>query len=251
MLRRTANGRARVAADPDRRVRLLHRRRQHAVSGCVVAGAIALDALARPGALDREQRIVAHRVAALEVGAEGAELALQVAGGDAQDHPSARHHVQARGRFRHQEWIPIGQHHDVGVQALAAAWRQRRPRAPRRVERVDDRPPAARSWRKRVLVHLARARSQRLPARAPARRSRARPAAPRPASPDRSESARRTASGRELTRALSSRLRRSWRSRCRRSQRPTGRNAFLNTASATRRPCAIPSVLSKLQWMPR
>jgi hypothetical protein len=30
-----------------------------------------------------------------------------------------------------------------------------------------------------------------------------------------------------------------------------GRSMFLNTYSATRRPCAMPSVLSKAQWMPR
>jgi hypothetical protein len=30
-----------------------------------------------------------------------------------------------------------------------------------------------------------------------------------------------------------------------------GRSMCLNTYSATRRPCAMPSVLSKAQWMPR
>lgn len=30
-----------------------------------------------------------------------------------------------------------------------------------------------------------------------------------------------------------------------------GRNMCLNTYSATRRPCAMPSVLSKAQWIPR
>ena len=156
VLRRAAGRQARVASDPDRRVRLLHRSGQHAISDCLVARSVPRDAISRPGAFHREQRVVGQRVAVLEVRSQRAVLRLEVARGDAEDHPAAGDCIQARDGLRRQEGVAVRKHQDVGVQAQPLRRRGGDGEAHERVEGVV----AARSQpgvrRERMLGCVAR-----------------------------------------------------------------------------------------------
>ena len=97
-----------VAADPERRMRALHRARQHGVSGRAEMTPLeARDALAAPDPLHREDRFVAELVALGVVDAERRELGLEVARREAGEHAAAREHVEGRDRLRREEGVPV------------------------------------------------------------------------------------------------------------------------------------------------
>ncbi len=67
-------------------------------------------------AAHRCDRLVGPVVAVVEGRADRLELRLEVAGSDAEDDPPAAQHVEGRDALRHEEWIPVGDDQQVGVQ---------------------------------------------------------------------------------------------------------------------------------------
>ena len=128
----TAGERA-VATDPDRHVARL---RVHADLLGGVAGALEAVPIGAPHAAHRLERLVEELVAPLEVDAERAVLAAQVAGCHRQREPTAREHVDGGGRLRDEERVAVRQHDDVGDQPDALGHRGDVGERGERVERV-------------------------------------------------------------------------------------------------------------------
>ena len=115
-----------------------------------------VELLAAPDPLDRLEGLVAELVPLLEVDPQRGELALQVAGGDAQHEAAAGGHVQRRGRLRGEERVPVGQHQHVGLESDARrggrrapqAWRERAASTPGRAvcSIYRARPAQCRTW---------------------------------------------------------------------------------------------------------
>src|SRR5439155_1692424 len=111
--RRASHGRARVAADPDRRPRLLDwARRDHDVAE---RDGLAIEArdVRFPGCADGVDVFVGHAPAPVVVGAERGELRLQMTAADAEDHASAREPIERAVLLRHHEGVPVGEHEHV------------------------------------------------------------------------------------------------------------------------------------------
>ena len=98
-------------------MRLLHDRRPHRRAAGAEVAADGLDLAVGPDASHHVDRLVGELVALVEVDAERGELRLQVAGRDAEDHPSAREHVEAQHRLRGEQRIAVGEHEDVRLHA--------------------------------------------------------------------------------------------------------------------------------------
>ena len=87
------------SADPDRRVRLLHRSRALADIGVRPAWPVVRRPFVGPRREDRVDRLVGDRAAARERHAERVEFALDVAGADAEDQASVRERVDRGERL--------------------------------------------------------------------------------------------------------------------------------------------------------
>ena len=79
----------RVAADQERRMRLLHRARENPIAARFIAGAFERELIGSPRGLHRGNVLIDQLVAPLEVDAERVVLALHVARADAKRHAPA------------------------------------------------------------------------------------------------------------------------------------------------------------------
>ena len=111
--------------------------------------------VAGEGQLHGTDRLVRALVARVEIDAERRELAAQVAGSDAQDHPAAGQHVEAQDGFRGQEGVAVRQHHDVGLQAQRRRRGGRERQGHEGVERVMPATVQPAMRRERVVGHVA------------------------------------------------------------------------------------------------
>ena len=107
------------AADPDRRVRLLHRTRPLADVGVLPARPSCGAHSSVQRAEDRVDRLVGDRAPLRERDAERVELALHVAGADAEEQPPVRERVDRRERLRGLERMPVRGDVHVGHQPRA------------------------------------------------------------------------------------------------------------------------------------
>ena len=108
----------RMAADPDRRMRLLQREGFAADVGIAVELAVEAGGRLRPELLEDRDPFVGHRAAPLEVGAvQRLELLLQPADADAQRDPSAGQDIERGHHLRRQHRVAIGQHQHGGDEA--------------------------------------------------------------------------------------------------------------------------------------
>jgi hypothetical protein len=99
-----------MPADPDRRVRLLHREGFAADIGIAVEATVEAGGRLRPELLEDRDPLVGHRAARLEGGAvQRLEFLLQPAGADAQRHAAAGQDIQRGDHFRGQHRIAVWQ----------------------------------------------------------------------------------------------------------------------------------------------
>ena len=94
------------------------------------------DTVGRPRRDHRVDRLVGELVAFVEVDAERAELRAQVAGRDAEDHPTARQAVEAQHRLRGEERVAVRDDEHVRLQPQRRGRRARDREHDERVERV-------------------------------------------------------------------------------------------------------------------
>ena len=111
--RRATTGELRVAADPDRRVRLARGLRVRGDAAGREVAALVAHLVAGEDRVDHVERLVEERVALVEVDAERRVLRAQVARRGPEDETPLGEHIDRRDRLRQHEGVAIGQHDDV------------------------------------------------------------------------------------------------------------------------------------------
>ncbi len=128
-------GRRAVAADDDRD-RALHGAGMGVDAGEVGEAAVELGSLVVPEAGHGVEELVRHGAALGEVGADGAELGLEVADADAEREAPTGEHVQRRQLLGQHDRVALREDHDPGRQPDP---RRRRGGERERQERVERR----------------------------------------------------------------------------------------------------------------
>ncbi len=131
-------GALRVSADDDRD-RLLDRSRICVDSGEVDEAAVKFRMVVVPEVLHRVEILVGDRAAILEVGADRAELGLEIAHTDAEHRPAVAQHVEGRELLREHDRVALREDHDAGREldrrGVGRGPREREQRIERRVLR--------------------------------------------------------------------------------------------------------------------
>jgi hypothetical protein len=125
------------------RDRLLERAGTGIDAGEVREAPVILRVLVVPERLQRIEVLVCHAAALREVGTDGTELRLQVAGADAEHHPTARQHVEGRHLLGEHEGIALREDQDPRRQpdpcGVGGRPREGQQRVERRVLRLHGR----------------------------------------------------------------------------------------------------------------
>ena len=96
---------------------------------------VVLGMLVVPQRLHRVEVLVSDSAALREVGAERPELCFEIAGPDAEHHPTSREHVEGRQLLGKHEGIALGKNDDAGGQTDRRGVRRRPRQREQRVER--------------------------------------------------------------------------------------------------------------------
>ena len=138
-------GPAAVAADPDRWMRDAHRPGVGGDAAGVEVATFDGDVVAGPDGDQHVEGLVEELVALPVVDAQRRELALEVAGADAEGEAPAGQHVEGGGRLGDHERVPVRQHDDVRDEPKGRG-------VGRGVAEGDERDPAHRDHRRRAIA---------------------------------------------------------------------------------------------------
>ena len=129
-------GGGRVAADPDRRMRLADRTRMGGDAPGGEVPSLERVVVGGPDAADHLERLLEQRRPFVEFDAERGEFPFQVADADGECEPATGKQVERRTGLRDDERVAVGQHDDVGDQAQRRGPRRGETHRHERIDRI-------------------------------------------------------------------------------------------------------------------